>query len=399
MSRILNKLSATKVRSAKFSGKRQKLADGGGLYLDVQESGKYWRQKYRFGGKEKTLSHGVFPIIELKEARVRRDDAKKLLAQGIDPGAQKKALKRQDVISEKNTFKSIALEWLEAVHRERVTSGHAHTCQRRLERHIFPSLGSRPISKITPPELLESLRPIAEKGHRETALRVKTLCGQIYRYAVSSGRAERDITADLRDALPPARAKHHPAVIKPREVAELLRAIDGYEGHPSTMAALKLAPLLFVRPGELRTAEWADFDLDKAEWEYTPSKNGKPFVFPLSTQVVSLLREHYPQTGSGRYLFPSIRTYERPMSDNTINAALQRLGYKDVMTGHGFRAMARTVLAEELNFPIEHIEQQLAHAVKDANGRAYNRTTYLKQRREMMQEWADYLERLRSDLF
>jgi len=296
-----------------------------------------------------------------------------------------------------NTLEAVAREWWESVHRHRVVASHADRNLRRLEMHVFPMLGRRPITEISPGELLDALRRVEQTGTIETAHRVRTLSGQVFRYAVATGRAERDIAADLRDALRAATTKHHPAIVDPEEIGPLLRAIHGYGGQPTTRAALRLAPYLFVRPGELRKAEWKDFDLDAAEWNYTPSKGGDPLVVPLPTQAVAILREIQGLTGQGQYVFPSLRGRGRPMSDNTLNAALHRMGYQDNMTAHGFRAMARTVLVERLNYPAEYVEQQLAHAVRDATGRAYNRTTHLEQRREMLQAWADYLDGLRDD--
>ena len=288
-----------------------------------------------------------------------------------------------------DTLEAVAREWWKSVHCHRVVSSHADRNLRRLERHAFPMLGRRPIREISPGELLEALRRVEETGRVETAHRVRTLCGQVYRYAVATGRADRDIAADLRDALRPAETNHHAAIVVPEEIGLLLRTIDGYGGYPATLCALKLAPLVFVRPGELRQAEWKDFDLDAGEWNYTPSKGGEPLVVPLPRQAVEILRKMESLSGQGEYVFPSVRGNGRPMSDSTVNAALHQMGYKDVMTGHGFRAMARTVLVERLGHPAEYVEQQLAHTVHDPLGRAYNRTTYLEQRREMLQAWAD----------
>ena len=259
-------------------------------------------------------------------------------------------------------------------------------------------LGRRPVAEVTPTELLEALRRVERVGHLETAHRVRTLCGQVFRYAVATGRADRDIAADLRDALRAPETKHHAAITEPADFGALLPAMEGYGGQPATRAALWLSALLFVRPGELRKAEWEDFDLDAAEWHFSPSKSGQPFVIPLPKQAVATLREMEILSGKGRYVFPSARGRGRAMSEATVNAALQRMGYipKDVMTAHGFRATARTMLVEHLDFPPEYVEQQLGHAVRDATGRAYNRTTYLKQRREMLQVWADHLDSLRS---
>lgn len=396
MSREINKLKVASIKNFKFSGKTKKLFDGGGLFLHVQSSGKYWRFKYRFAGKEKLLSFGVYPEITLSEARNKRDEERKNILNGIDPSLRRKKRKKANITSASNSFEIIAKEWIEEVHKHKVSAGHANDTLRRLEIHIFPYLGKTPIEDITPAILLSELRRIEKKGHIETTHKVKNICGQVFRYAVATGRADRDITHDLRDALKSVKPVHHPAIIEPSEIVKLLNAIDSYGGSPSTRNALKLSALLFVRPGELRQMEWSDIDLEKAEWNYTPSKNGLPFIVPLSTQVVSTLNEQYSLSYLSKYVFPSTRSLARPMSNNTVNSALQRMDYKDQMTAHGFRAMARTVLAEQLNFPIEYIEQQLAHSVRDANGRAYNRTTYLKQRREMMQAWGDYLDNMKQ---
>ena len=395
MTRTINKLTNQEIRAAAYPNEPSKLFDGGGLYLHIQKGGKYWRMKYRFAKKERLLAFGVYPEVSLKEARQRRDEARELLTKKIDPNHQRRLDQTARVKEALDTFGAVAREWYFEVHAHGVVESHAQRNLRRLEVYLLPYLGRRPIVEITAPELLECLRRIEQSGKNETAKRVKNLAGQVFRYGLSVGCCERDIAADLRDALRPVKVVHHPALIDPEEIRPLLLAIDGYGGHPATCVALKLAPLLFVRPGELRQAEWASFDLDNAEWKYLPSKKGLPLIVSLPVQAVVLLREIFAITGEGRYVFPSIRGDGRPMSENTINGALHSLGFKDKMTGHGFRAMARTVLAERLNVPPEYIEQHLAHAVKDANGRAYNRTTFLEQRKEMLQTWADYLEALK----
>lgn len=401
MSRQTNKLTATAIRNAKPRDKTYRMADGGGLYLEIAPTGsKYWRLKYRFAGKEKRLAIGVYGTSEdkvsLVAARAARDEAKRQLAQSIDPSATKRLTKQLGEQAAASTFEAVATEWLEQVHQHDVVPAHYQRNKRRLERDAFPIIGKRPISEITPPELLACLRKIESRGHIETAHRVKTLCGQVFRYGISTGRVERDPTPDLRGALRPSKAKHYPALTAPAEVAELLRAIDGYGGQPTTIAALKLAPMVFTRPGELRQAHWADIDLDEATWSFEASKTGQPLIVPLPHQAVTILRELHGLTGRTEFVFPGIRSSKRPMSNATIKAALDRMGFKGEMTAHGFRAMARTILAERLNYPEHYIEQQLAHAVKDSNGRAYNRTTHLEQRREMLQSWADYLDALRG---
>ncbi|PLK47042.1 integrase arm-type DNA-binding domain-containing protein [Uliginosibacterium sp. TH139] len=392
-------LSDTAVRNAKPSDKPVKMADEKGLFLLLTPAGgKWWRIKYRYGGKEKLLSLGTYPDVSLKEARDKRDEARKLLANDIDPGAQRKAQKAAGEEKAANSFEVIAREWY-AKFSAQWTPNHGERILRRLERDLFPRLGSKPIADIKPPELLETLRKIEGRGAVETAHRAMQNAGQVFRYAVATGRAERDPTSDLKGALPPPKETHLAAITKPAEVAALLRAIDDYKGFYTTRFALRLAPMVFVRPGELRQAEWAEIDLDAAEWNIPAErmKMREPHLVPLSTQAVSLLRELHAHTGRGRYLFPSARTTARPMSDNAILAALRRMGFaKDEMSGHGFRAMARTILDEVLGVRPELIEHQLAHAVRDPNGRAYNRTAHLPQRRAMMQEWADYLDKLKA---
>lgn len=392
-------LTDVAVRTTKPGEKPFKLADEKGLFLYVQPTGaKLWRQKYRFGGKEKLLAHGVYPDVSLKEARERRDQARKFLADGIDPGEQRKAQKAVGEASAANSFEVVAREWYGRFLIQ-WTPSHAERIIRRLERDIFPWLGSRPIAEIKAHDLLSTVRRIESRGAVETAHRALQNCSQVFRYAIATGRAERDPTPDLRGALPPVKETHLAAMTDPKDVAALLRAIDGYEGSYVTKSALRLAPLLFVRPGELRKAEWVEFDLDSAEWNIPAErmKMREPHLVPLSTQAVATLRELHPLTGKGRYVFPGARTNSRPMSDNAVLAALRRMGFsKDEMTGHGFRAMARTILDEVLGVRPDFIEHQLAHAVRDPNGRAYNRTAHLVERKKMMQLWADYLDKLKS---
>jgi integrase len=378
-----------------FRERSFKLFDGGGLFLNVQKGGRYWRLKYRHGGKEKLLGLGVYPDVGLRDARQARDDARRLLAQGVDPSAQRKAEKAAKAAAAANSFETVALEWWEQVHRHRVVAEHAERNRRRLEIHVFPFIGSHPISEVTAPELLTVLRQIQQSGHVVTAHRLRTLCGQVFRYAIATERADRDVAADLRDTLQPAKTRHHAALVNPVDLALLLRAIEAYSGHPATRAALRLAPLLFVRPGELRKARWEDFDLEAGTWDFRPSKGGAPMVTPLPRQAVAVLEEMSDVSGPKGYVLPSMRGRDRPLSNNTVNAALHQMGYQGMMTAHGFRATARTVLVERLDYPAEWIEMQLGHAVKDANGRAYNRTQWLDQRCGMLQVWADYLDALR----
>lgn len=390
-------LTDTAVRNAKPETKPRKLADEKGLFLLVHSNGsKYWRFKYRFGGREKLLALGVYPDISLADARQRRDDARKLLANGVDPGETKKAAKAAGAEKAANSFEVIAREWY-AKNAASWTESHGARIIRRLERDIFPWIGSKAIADLTAPELLAIVRRIESRGALETAHRALQNCGQVLRYAVATGRAPRDISADLRGALPPAKETHLAAVTEPAKVAPMLRAFDSYTGAFVTKCALRLAPLVFVRPGELRRAEWAEIDLDAGEWRYTVTKTQTPHLVPLSRQAVEILRELHALTGSSRYVFPGARTNGRPMSDNAILAAMRRMNIgKDEMSGHGFRAMARTILDEVLGVRPDFIEHQLAHAVRDPNGRAYNRTAHLDERRKMMQLWADYLDKLKA---
>jgi integrase len=391
-------LSDTKIRSAKISDKQVKLFDGGGLFLLVTPpGGKLWRLKYRYEGKEKLLALGAYPEISLADARQRRDEARKQLANDIDPVAVRKAQK-QAVTEETETFEVIAREW-HTKFTHTWTTGHATKILSAMTRDLFPWIGARPIKELKALELLTCLRRIESRGTLETTHRVRGLLGQVFRYAVATGRAERDPVTDLRGALPQPNENHHAAITDPKEVAPLLRALDGYSGHFVVKCALRLAPLFFVRPGELRHAEWEEIDLDESVWNIPASKMKmkEPHLVPLSEQAVKILRELQPLTGASKYVFPSGRSFARPMSENAILAALRRMGYdKDTMTGHGFRAMARTILDEVLQVRTDFIEHQLAHAVRDPNGRAYNRTAHLIERRKMMQTWADYLDELKA---
>ncbi|MEP1214110.1 MAG: integrase arm-type DNA-binding domain-containing protein [Marinobacter sp.] len=392
-------LTDTAIRNARPTDKTQKLFDGGGLYLEVTpKGGKYWRLKYRFIGKEKRLSLGVYPEITLKDARLRRDDARKLLANQIDPSENRKAQKAAQQERSANSFETIAREWFAKKSRSWVPS-HSDRIMRRLENDVFPWLGGKPVAEIKAPELLSVIRRIEERGANETAHRALSECGQIFRYAVATGRAERDPSGDLRGALTPVKKKHFASVTEPEKVAEVLRMLDGYHGTLAVRCALRLAPLVFVRPGELRHAKWDDMDLGQAEWRYTVTKTDTQHIVPLSTQAVEILKELQPLTGAGIYVFPSARSPkgDRPMSDNAILSAMRRMDIaKEEMSGHGFRAMARTILDEVLGFRPDYIEHQLAHAVRDPNGRAYNRTAHLPERKKMMQGWADYLDQIKS---
>jgi integrase len=388
-------LSPSAVANAKNRVKPYKLADERGMYLLVKPDGaRWWRFDYRRPGtrKRNTLSLGVFPDVSLRQARERREEARRLIADGIDPGEKRKAESNAGA----ETFEAVAREWL-AKHTPHWSRNHADNVVERLERDIFPWIGRKPISSLTAPDVLAVLRRVEARGIFETAHRERGYCGQIMRYAVATGRALSDITRDLRGALSPVKPKHFAAITEPVQIGELLRAISAFTGSFPTRCALQLSMLTFVRPGELRTAEWADFNLDASEWRYVTSKTNTQHIVPLATQAAAILRELRPLTGKGDYVFPGVRDHKRPMSDATINAALRRMGFdRDTMTAHGVRAMARTVLDEVLGFRPDHIEHQLAHMVRDPLGRAYNRTAHLPERRKMMQAWADYLDNLRE---
>lgn len=391
-------LTDTQIKVIKPEAKARKLADEKGLYLLLQPTGaKLWRLKYRFGGKEKLLALGAYPDVGLKDARNRRDEARKLLADGVDPCEQRKAQKAASEVRAANSFEVICREWLEKW-RTTVEPAQHKKALARFEKNVFPWLGGRPIAEITAPEVLAVMRRVDERGARYTAHKIKSEISQAFRYAVATGRAERDPCPDLRGAIPPARGEHFAAITNPKETGELLRAIDAFRGTLVVKSALLLAPLLFVRPGELRKAEWSEFDFDLGEWSI-PAKRMKarqPHLVPLSTQTVAILRELQPLTGRGVHVFAG-RDPKKPMSEAAVNAALRRMGYdtKTEITGHGFRAMARTILHEELHFQPDVIEHQLAHKVPDALGSTYNRTKFLKARRKMMQRWADYLGKLK----
>jgi integrase len=392
-------LTDTFAKNIKHTGAAagDKHTDGGGMYLLVNTGGKYWRMNYRFADKRKTLALGVYPAVSLAKARARRDKARELLADGIDPSTAKQADKQAKADAAANTFEMVARDWLAKTAADRMPTTQDKITS-WLEKDVIPFIGKMPMSTIGPRDVLAALRKMEARGALDSVQRVKQVCGQVFRYAVATGSAERDVTQDLKGALARPTAGHFAAITEPKQAGDLLRSIFAYTGHPYTVAALKLSPLVFVRPGELRTAEWAEIDLDGAEWRIPGSKMKMKVdhLVPLSTQAVALLRSVQPITGHGRYVFPSLRTGERPMSENTINAALRGLGYsKEVHTAHGFRAMARTIMDEVLGERVDLIEHQLAHAVKDANGRAYNRTSHLPARRVMMQNWANYLDKLR----
>ena len=394
----MQKLTATAVKNAKTRTKSYNLSDGGGLYVLVKPNGtKAWRFNYRFAGKQKTLAIGVYPDISLKKAREKHQEARQNLANHIDPNIYKKAKRISDQDMQFNSFKVIALEWLQK--RGTKSDGGDKRLIRLLQKDLFPYIGSLPVSQVTSPDLLRALRRIEHRGAVNTAHRAKQIAGMVFRYAVATGRAERDPSFDLKGALAQPAKTHFKSITEPAEVGPLIAAIKNYQATPVVMAALRLTPLLFCRPGELRHLEWNEVNFDEARIELPASKmkTKEPHIIPLATQAMEILKELQLITGRSKFVFPSARGNSRPLSENGVRTALRTLGYtNEQISPHGFRAMARTILDEVLNFPVDWIEHQLAHSVKDANGRAYNRTKHLEQRRGMMQKWADYLDELAS---
>ena len=393
-------LTEIEVKKTKATDKPQRLTDGRGMFLLIHNNGgKYWRMDYRFNGTRKTLSLGTYPDVGLVKAREDREDARKLLKNGIDPGAVKQAQKASKINLAGDSFEVIAREWF-IRHALNWKENHSSKIIARLEKDIFPWVGARPIAEIAAPVLLATIRRIEARGALETAHRALACCGQVFRYAVATGRAERDPTGDLRGSLPPVkRDKHFAAITDPKKVGELMRDIEGYQGSYVVKSAFKLSPLLFVRPGELRKMEWTELDLDKAEWIIPANKMkmGITHIVPLATQAVEVLRELHPLTGRGKYVFPGERDHDRPMSDNAIRSALRRMGWaNDEMTPHGFRAMASTIL-DNMGYKQEWLERQLAHEEPNKIKAAYKREAwrmYLPERIAMMQAWADYLDGL-----
>ena len=395
-------LTASDVANAKPKAKPYKLGDARGLFLLVQPNGgKWWRLKYRRPdtGAGNLLSMGVYPDVSLRQARERRDAARKLLADGIDPGTQRQADKAARRLAAADSFEVIAREFIAQRLADKAES-HRSKVQRRLELYVFPYLGKRAVSAVTAPEIRTVLHRIESRGTHETAHRALQNIGQVIRYAIATGRTEFDPTPSLRGSLRPVNPRNMPAPTDPVAVGAILRALEAFQGGPVVQAAANLLPLIFCRPGELRTMKWADVDLDAAQWSYTVSKTKTAHVVPLSTQAVAILRDLQPLTGhlAGGYVFPGGRSSLRPLSNAAINAALRRLGIdtKNELTGHGWRAVARTLLHEHLGYDPHVIEHQLAHAVPDALGTSYNRTKFLKERKAMMQRWADYLDALRK---
>ncbi|MBI5333254.1 MAG: integrase arm-type DNA-binding domain-containing protein [Burkholderiales bacterium] len=407
------------IKKAAREGQRR-LSDGEGLYIlfNVKGGSHAWRLDYTLPSGRKTISLGTYPDTGLALARQKAEECRRLVAEGRDPSAARRdekqaarvaaETKRRQAAGEppEGSFAAIALDWHARRHAYEVSEGHAERTLIRLKRNVFPYIGHLAIAEVTAPELLRALRLVEERGAVETAHRIKQACGQIFRYGIAQGLCERDPSADLRDALRPVLTRNHAALIEPHDVGALMRAITDYRGHPVVRAALQLAPLLFVRPGELRHAEWAEMDVDAAMWTIPATKmkrtkqqklTGQAHLVPLPTQAVKILRELHPLTGHQKYVFPSPHAGGKPLSENGVLSALRRMGYaKDELTGHGFRATARTMIEERLGIPGNVIEAQLAHTVKDALGRAYNRTTFLEQRKAMMQRWADYLDSLKA---
>ena len=382
-----------------------KHTDGLGLYLHVKPAGKYWRMGYRFDGKQKTLALGVYPAVSLLKARQRRDKARELLADGIDPVAAKQDEKQAKATAAANTFELVAREF----HKSKAaswSSSYAGRWLRGLEKNLFPQIGALPLAAITAPVLLDALRRVEKRGVLETAHTLRQTSGQVFLYGVQTGRCERSPALDLHGALKPVTVTHMAAILEPVKVGELMRAIAGYDGQPATRVAMGLSALLFQRPGNIRQMEWAWVDMGSAmltipsldmKRRVQQKINGRPHLVPLAPQALALLAELRPLTGHGRYVFPSLRTGERPMSENTVNAALRRMGYsQDEMSAHGFRATARTLMIERMpGIAADVIEAQLAHGKSGPLGMAYDRAEFMEQRRRMMTEWADYLDKLR----
>jgi len=400
-------LTDTFVRQVKHTGKASgdKHADGGGMYLLVKAGGRYWRMDYTHASKRKTLALGVYPEVSLAKARKRREEARELLAEGLDPSAAKRAEKLATRVAAVNTFEAVAREF-HATQASGWSPRYATRWIERMEKDLFPYIGRLTLPAITAPVLLDALRKVEKRGANETAHTLRQTAGQVFRYGVQTGRCERSPVTDLHGALKPIVVKHMAAVLEPAKAGELLRAIDGYTGQPMTKAALALSALLFQRPGNIRQMEWAWIDFDKAlltipsqdmKRRLAQKLNGRPHFVPLAQQAIAILKELQPLTGHGRYVFPSLRTGERAMSDNTINAALRRMGFaSDEMSAHGFRAMARTLMIERIpGISADVIEAQLAHGKSGPLGAAYDRAEFMEQRRRMMSEWADYLDKLR----
>jgi len=400
MARLIKPLTAVQVQNAKPKDSMYKMFDGGGLFLQVNPSGgKYWKMKYRKAdGKEGLLTFGGYPEISLEQARRMRDEARAQRASGLDPGIVRQEEKAERRTRASNTFEAVSREWME-VHATKVKAQTLHIYRVLLEKSVFPLIGKRPIAEMKAPDFLALLRRLEEQKQLYSVKRISIVCGMIMRFAVAAGKAEADPTPALRGSLKAHKTKHLAAMTDPKQVGRLLRTIDAYPGSFVVSTALKIAPYVFVRPGELQHARWEDIDFDACEWRYTTSKTNTPHIVPLVPQVMKLLQELYAFTGNGEWVFPSQRQKGGPMGKTSMLAALRSMGIRDEeMTPHGFRAMARTLLDEVLGERYELIEHQLAHMVRDPNGRAYNRTVHLAERRRMMERWAQYLDELRADV-
>lgn len=400
MARLIKPLTAVQVQNAKPKDSMYKMFDGGGLFLQVNPSGgKYWKMKYRKAdGKEGLLTFGGYPEISLEQARRMRDEARAQRASGLDPGLVRQEEKAERRTRASNTFEAVSREWME-VHATKVKAQTLHIYRVLLEKSVFPLIGKRPIAEMKAPDFLALLRRLEEQKQLYSVKRISIVCGMIMRFAVAAGKAEADPTPALRGSLKAHKTKHLAAMTDPKQVGRLLRTIDAYPGSFVVSTALKIAPYVFVRPGELQHARWEDIDFDACEWRYTTSKTNTPHIVPLVPQVMKLLQELYAFTGNGEWVFPSQRQKGGPMGKTSMLAALRSMGIRDEeMTPHGFRAMARTLLDEVLGERYELIEHQLAHMVRDPNGRAYNRTVHLAERRRMMERWAQYLDELRADV-
>ena len=391
-------LTDTKLRTLKPRESAYRIADANGLCIEVRPSGaKVWRYRYRHAGKPSIITMAEYPVMSLAEARAERDRLRASVKGGGNPANAARIERAAKIEQAETTFGAVAAELLAKRAKEGLSPGSVKR-ERRLIEKDMAAISKMPITDVTAPLLLASLRKLEKRGVIETAHRARSFAGRVFRYAIATGRAQGNPAGDLAGALEQPQTKHFASVTDPAKIGDLLRAMYSYRGSPVTVAALKLAPMLFVRPGELRKARWADIDLGASEWRFIASKTGTPHIVPLSTQVKEILEELRPLTSRSEFVFPGVRSAKRPMSENTINAALRYLGFNgDVITGHGFRAMARTVLDEVLGFRPDFIEHQLAHAVRDPLGRAYNRTAHLAERKKMMQAWANYLDQLREE--
>jgi integrase len=399
MARLVKPLTATQVSNAKPKAAMYKLFDGGGLFLQVNTSGgRHWKMKYKKAdGKDSLLTFGPFPAVTLEQARRMRDEARAVKALGKDPGAVRREEKAERLNRAKNTFEAVTRSWME-VHGTKVNPKTMHLYVSLLEKYVLPVLGRTAIRDLKAPDFLDLLRRLEAQGKLDIVKRAAIVCSMIMRFAVATGQADSDPLPALRGSLKTRKVTHFASTTDPKKVGQLLRMIYAYEGSFVTACALKIAPYVFVRPGELQHARWDDIDLEACEWRYTATKTDTPHIVPLAPQVMAILKELHPFTGQGEWVFPALWQKGEPMGRTTLLAALRNLGITDEqMTPHGFRAMARTLLDEVLGERYDLIEMQLAHAVRDPNGRAYNRTVHLAERKRMMTRWAMYLDELREN--